>query len=384
MKRYPGSDQSAVESVSVDIADHELFVLLGPSGCGKSTLLKMIAGLEEPTSGEIYLDGRLTNFRSPGERNVAMVFQNYALYPHMSVGGNVRFPLKMRRESRSRIEDAVSSVAARLGLDGLLDRPVGSLSGGQRQRVAVARAIVRRPSVMLMDEPLSNLDALLRLQTREELLKLQRASPGTIVYVTHDQIEAMTMGDRIGIMNNGRLVQVGTPLEVYRCPADRFVAGFLGSPPMSFLEGELRRGDDECLVFASEDLRVRLDSQATQAALKQPAHPRVTLGIRPETVELATNGSPRGQRCTVDLVENLGAEQLIRLRTGQQVLRARVGAGVRVTEGEQVSVEFVPEQLHLFDEAGRNMLLATADRANGASGMATTVDSLEHGLEDDH
>src|SRR4051794_8602726 len=238
-KRYDGGTADAVEDVSLTIADGELFALLGPSGCGKSTLLKLIGRLEEPTEGLIHIGDRVANHVSPGRRNVAMVFQNYALYPHRTARENIRFPLRMRKVPRADADAAVRDAAATLDLGALLDRKVDALSGGERQRVAVARAIVRDPAVLLMDEPLSNLDALLRMHTREELLRLHREVPGTIVYVTHDQVEAMTMGDRIGIMQRGRLVQVGSPLDVYDRPVNRFVAGFIGTPPMSFVQGRL-------------------------------------------------------------------------------------------------------------------------------------------------
>ncbi|MGH2970495.1 MAG: ABC transporter ATP-binding protein, partial [Solirubrobacteraceae bacterium] len=258
-KHYPAAPAAAVDDVSLTIRDDELFVLLGPSGCGKSTLLKLIGGLEEPSEGEIRIGGRTVNFVSPGRRNVAMVFQSYALYPHMTARENIRFPLRMGKVPRSVADPSVSRVASVLELEPLLDRKVQALSGGERQRVAVARAIVRDPDVLLMDEPLSNLDALLRTHTREELLRLHRSVPGTVVYVTHDQVEAMTMGDRIGVMQHGRLVQVATPLEVYRRPTNRFVAGFIGTPPMSFLEGEVAdRGG--VLHFCCEGVELRLPS----------------------------------------------------------------------------------------------------------------------------
>src|SRR3954449_10755051 len=234
-KRYSDDGAPAVAELDLGIEDGELFVLLGPSGCGKSTLLKLIGGLEEPSAGEIRIDGRLVNHVSPGRRDVAMVFQSYALYPHMTARENVRFPLRMAKVPRAEAVAAVEEAAGVLGLEALLDRKGGALSGGERQRVAVARALVRDPAVLLMDEPLSNLDALLRMHTREELLRLHRSVPGTIVYVTHDQVEAMTMGDRIGVMEHGRLAQVGSAMEIYDQPATRFVAGFIGAPPMSLI-----------------------------------------------------------------------------------------------------------------------------------------------------
>jgi multiple sugar transport system ATP-binding protein len=223
-KQYAGNQPPAVNDVNLDISDGELFVLLGPSGCGKSTLLRMIGGVEEVTDGELWLGDRLVNFDAPGKRNVAMVFQNYALYPHMSVERNIEFPLRRHHVPRDERRAAVDRTAATLDIKELMDRRVSDLSGGQRQRVAVGRALVRQPAVLLMDEPLSNLDALLRVHTREQLLQLHREIGTTVVYVTHDQVEAMTMGDRIGVMRDGQLVQVGSPDEVYRRPTDKFVA----------------------------------------------------------------------------------------------------------------------------------------------------------------
>jgi multiple sugar transport system ATP-binding protein len=345
---YEGAAEAAVDRVNLDIADGELFVLLGPSGCGKSSLLKLIAGLEEPGEGAIRLDDDLVNHTSPGSRNVAMVFQNYALYPHMTVRDNVRFPLRMLRTARAEADAAVAEAARALELEPLLDRPVGQLSGGQRQRVAVARAIVRRPRVMLMDEPLSNLDALLRMQTREELLRLHRRLPGTIVYVTHDQVEAMTMGDRIGVMHAGRLVQVGTPEEVYRSPADRFVAGFIGTPPMGFLEALV--GEDGETVTA-DGLAMAL--AARHAAMVEPGA-RVTIGLRPEAVRIAGDDGP----WTVDVVEDHGHERIVALRLGARVLRARVHPSVRLGVGAPVAIEADPADVHVFGADGRNVLAA--------------------------
>jgi multiple sugar transport system ATP-binding protein len=347
---YDGAAHPAVDGVSLDIADGELFVLLGPSGCGKSSLLKLIAGLEEPSAGAIRLDDEIVNHTTPGSRNVAMVFQNYALYPHMTVRDNVRFPLRMLKTPRAEAEAAVAEAARTLELEPLLDRPVGQLSGGQRQRVAVARAIVRRPRVMLMDEPLSNLDALLRMQTREELLRLHRRVPGTIVYVTHDQVEAMTMGDRVGVMHAGRLVQVGTPDEVYGCPADRFVAGFIGTPPMGFLEGRVSEAGDGVAV---DGLSVALSSRH---AVRLESGAPVTVGLRPEAVRLTEAGGP----WTVDVSEDHGHERIVALRHGRHLIRARVHPATRPPVGERVGIEFDPADLHVFGADGRNILAGEA------------------------
>jgi multiple sugar transport system ATP-binding protein len=355
-KRYDGSGAPAVEDVTLEIADGELFVLLGPSGCGKSTLLKLIGGLEDPTEGEIHIGDRLVNYVAPGRRNVAMVFQSYALYPHMTARQNIRFPLRMHKVPRREADDAVARAAATLELEPLLDRKVDALSGGERQRVAVARALVREPSVLLMDEPLSNLDALLRMHTREELLRLHRAVPGTIVYVTHDQVEAMTMGDRIGVMERGRLVQVGSPLEVYDRPVDRFVAGFIGTPPMSFVPGRLQDRDGD-LRFLGEGVDLALPRALARAAeASRGDRGGWALGIRPEAVQVsAPNGGPPPP-WRVEVVEHLGAESVIGLRCGDTYVRSRLGFGVRMTVDRPVDVGFPAEALHLFTPAGRNVL----------------------------
>jgi multiple sugar transport system ATP-binding protein len=356
-KVYERGDEAAVEDVSLIVHDKEFLVLLGPSGCGKSTLLKLIAGLEEASRGEIRIGDELVNFVDPGRRNVAMVFQNYALYPHMTVQRNIGFPLKMRRRKPSEVREAVSRAARILELDGLLDRYAGQLSGGQRQRVAVARAIVRQPEVMLMDEPLSNLDALLRVQTREELMNLHQRVPGTVIYVTHDQVEAMTMGDRIGIMNAGRLVQLAPPQEVYDKPASRFVGGFIGTPPMNFIEGEVRDGEDSFEFHSSAvtvPLPMRLRTAWTTSHAREQR--KAVLGVRPEAVHVLPAGSMNGAHgWSVDLIELLGADRVVRLRRIEQLVRARIGTEGDLREGEGISVEFSQSGLHLFDPSGANV-----------------------------
>ena len=364
-RRYEGADADAVTGVSLEIADGELFVLLGPSGCGKSTLLKLIGGLEEPDEGEIRIGERLVNHVGPGRRDVAMVFQSYALYPHMTARENVRFPLRMAKLPRGEADAAIGRAASVLGLEPLLARKVGALSGGERQRVAVARAIVRDPAVLLMDEPLSNLDALLRLHTREELLRLHRQVPGTIVYVTHDQVEAMTMGDRIGVMSRGRLVQVGTPLEVYRRPATRFVASFVGTPPMSLLDGALVE-EDGSLEFRCDGLELPLPPVLAAAAAERGAVPREgwALGIRPEAVEVGSpNGGPPSAAWRIDVVEHLGAECVVGLRRGGAFLRSRQRAEADVAVEAPVAVTLPPEALHLFAPDGASVLAPRAPSA---------------------
>ena len=354
-KRYGDGVAAAVEEVDLAIEDGELFVLLGPSGCGKSTLLKLIGGLEDPSAGEIRIGERVVNFVNPGRRDVAMVFQSYALYPHMTARENIRFPLRMAKVPRADAADAIEHAAEVLELGALLDRKVGALSGGERQRVAVARAIVRDPAVLLMDEPLSNLDALLRTHTREELLRLHRAVPGTIVYVTHDQVEAMTMGDRIGVMQRGRLVQVATPLEVYQRPRNRFVAGFVGTPPMSFLDGALR-DDGGALVFDGEGVTLSLPEALAAAVRRASPDRECTLGVRPEAVSVTpmNGGPPSGWR--VDMVEHLGADSIVGLRCGGAYLRGRVRPDAGLAVAARVDVRLPDEGLHLFDGRGDNVL----------------------------
>ncbi|MBI4391551.1 MAG: sn-glycerol-3-phosphate ABC transporter ATP-binding protein UgpC, partial [candidate division NC10 bacterium] len=313
----------AVQSVNLEIQDQEFVVLVGPSGCGKSTALRMIAGLEEITDGKIYIGGRLVNDVPPKDRDIAMVFQNYALYPHMSVYDNMAFGLKLRKFPREEITQRVRDAAEILGIQELLQRKPKALSGGQRQRVAVGRAIVRKPQVFLFDEPLSNLDAKLRVQMRVELKKLHQRLQATILYVTHDQVEAMTMGDRIVVMRDGRIHQVGPPLQVYEHPVNRFVAGFIGSPAMNFIPTTVQAADGR-LTLVADGFRVPVP--AAQAAALQPyAGRKVIFGIRPEDV-LAASGTDGRQtfEAVVDVVEPLGAEILLDMRAGTDTLTARV------------------------------------------------------------
>jgi len=357
-KRYDGSAELALEDVSLAVEEGEAFALLGPSGCGKSTLLKVLGGLETPTRGEVRFDGRVVNLQTARERNVAMVFQNYALYPHMTARQNIAFPLKMRKESKRTSATEVEKVSETLRLARLLDRKVSELSGGERQRVALARAMVRRPAVTLMDEPLSNLDAKLRVQTREELIRIHREVPGTLIYVTHDQVEAMTLGERIGIMNEGRLVQVGRPSEIYAFPADRFVAGFIGSPAMSFVEAEVSVGESGTQLVA-DGIQLELPAASSRAVADLD---RVSVGIRPEAVAL---GSEEDGRWTWELefIEDLGSERIVTLARGPNRLRTRLAfremPGVR--PGDRVGVRLDPELIHLFGKDGRRIDLGGRD-----------------------
>ena len=293
----------AVQSFNLDIADKEFIVLVGPSGCGKSTTLRMVAGLEEISDGELIIDGKLMNDVAPKDRDIAMVFQNYALYPHMSVYDNMAFSLKLRKESKDVIDQKVREAAEILDITQYLDRKPKALSGGQRQRVAIGRAIVRDPKVMLMDEPLSNLDAKLRNEMRAEIIKLRERINTTFIYVTHDQTEAMTLGDRIVIMKDGYIQQIGTPQEVFDHPANLFVAGFIGMPVMNFFDAQLKREGDKFFVEVG-GVKVELDAEKEARLLKNNVQSQaVTLGVRPEHTDLAENGVA----AKVDVSEMMGS-----------------------------------------------------------------------------
>jgi multiple sugar transport system ATP-binding protein len=343
-KRY--GPVQALAAVDLDIGDGEFLVLLGPSGCGKSTLLKIIAGLEDPTEGEVYIGGRLANYVRPGQRDVAMVFQNYALYPHMTVETNLGFPLRMRRRPKDEVGRRVAEVATLLGLSDKLAKYPDELSGGQRQRVALGRAIIREPVAFLMDEPLSNLDALLRVQMRTELLRLHKRVGRTTVYVTHDQVEAMTMADRIVVLRDGVVQQVGTTSQVYGRPANRFVATFVGSPPMNLFRGRLVSADGGPAFLGP--VRVPLTRPAPAAADGE-----ITLGVRPEAIELVGESDPGAQPGVVELIESVGADQYLSVSLGPEARAiARVGAERTFAEGTKVHIRFAPSGIHLFDAAG--------------------------------
>ena len=338
----------AVKDVSLSIHDGEFVVFLGPSGCGKTTTLRMIAGLEEITSGDIYLDGRLLNDILPAERDIAMVFQNYALYPHMTVYKNMAFGLKMRGVARADTKVRVMRAADILAISHLLDRYPRELSGGQRQRVAVGRAIVRNPRVFLFDEPLSNLDAKLRAQTRLELIKLHRQLSATSVYVTHDQIEAMTMGDRIVIMLDGSVQQVGAPMDIYQKPANRFVAGFIGSPPMNFLSARLV-AEGAQLELRGQGLRIPLPADKAARLGRTPGE-EVLLGIRPENLLLR----PPAPACEpllaqIEIVEAIGSDIYLNFSLAGTPMTARVEATADIKVGQEVALYPDPERIHLFD-----------------------------------
>lgn len=330
----------AVRDLNLAISDGEFVVLVGPSGCGKSTTLRMLAGLEEPSSGEIRLGGRRVNELEPGQRDLAMVFQNYALYPHMTVRDNLSFGLRMRKMPRQEIQARIDAAAQLLGLEDLLDRKPRQLSGGQRQRVAVGRAIVRQPQAFLFDEPLSNLDAKLRAHTRTELAQLHQQFRTTTVYVTHDQVEAMTLGERIVIMHQGQIQQAGAPLEVYHLPANRFVAGFIGSPAMNFLAGAL-----EADLFRTQGVDCRLNIPAGQL----PRDRQVALGFRPEHLSLEANHVSLGQG-RVTIVENIGSETFIHFDLSGHSIVGKFPAKPGPQRGELVSLHLTPGSWHLFAE----------------------------------
>ena len=351
-KIYLDGGHVAVHGVDLEVADGEFVVLVGPSGCGKSTTLRMIAGLESITEGRLFIGDRLVNDVPPKDRDIAMVFQNYALYPHMTVRENLAFALKLRRLSAAEIDTRVRRAAETLGLLDVLDRKPRQLSGGQRQRVAVGRAIVREPAVFLFDEPLSNLDAKLRVQTRREISKLHRDLGATMIYVTHDQVEAMTLGDRIVVMNAGRVQQVDTPLALYDRPANRFVAGFIGSPAMNFVEGMV--SDDHgapSLVTSDGAFSVPLPGRVA-ASIKTGA--RLVLGIRPEDIE-AGGATGRDERVSfrgrVDLVEPLGNETFVHATAGTHLLTVRVSSRDLPHPGTELDLRFDPAKAHWFDAA---------------------------------
>jgi multiple sugar transport system ATP-binding protein len=340
-KKY--DDVHAVKNVNLEIRDREFVVLVGPSGCGKTTTLRMVAGLEDITSGEISIDGRVVNDLAPMDRDIAMVFQNYALYPHMSVRDNMAFGLKMRKFERPEIERRVREAADILGIQALLARKPRQLSGGQRQRVALGRAIVRNPRVFLFDEPLSNLDAALRVQMRVELKRLHERLETTAIYVTHDQIEAMTLGDRVVVMKDGVVQQVGAPLELHGNPANKFVAGFIGSPAMNFVSASI---SSDGRWAETEGLRLQVPER-----LRAQGGKRLTLGVRPEALRIANGADEHGFATTVDVVEPLGNEILLNFRAGGAAMVARVDPGVRVKAHDSVRFAVDPGRLHFFDAA---------------------------------
>jgi len=336
-----------IHGVDLEIGDGEFIVFVGPSGCGKSTLLRLIAGLEDITSGDLFIGGERVNDLAPAKRGIAMVFQSYALYPHMNVYDNMAFGLELAKSSRAEIDTKVREAARMLQIETLLDRKPRQLSGGQRQRVAIGRAIVRDPKVFLFDEPLSNLDAALRVQTRIEIARLHADTRATMIYVTHDQVEAMTLADRIVVLNAGRIEQVGTPLELYHRPANLFVAGFIGSPQMNFIAGTVARVETDAV-------EVQLPGAGTIAVPASPEGVRVgeavTLGIRPDHVKVSGQGALRGR---IELVEELGENHLIYVNCGaERPVTIREPGNARHAAGQEVGLTLPGESCHLFRESG--------------------------------
>ncbi|QRM57199.1 sn-glycerol-3-phosphate ABC transporter ATP-binding protein UgpC [Sinorhizobium sp. BG8] len=354
-----------IKGIDLDIADGEFVALVGPSGCGKSTLLRIISGLESASGGDIALDGRIVNEANPRERNVAMVFQSYALYPHMTVAENMAFNLKLSGKSKQEIRERVDEAARMLDLTGLLERKPGQLSGGQRQRVAMGRAIVRNPSVFLFDEPLSNLDAKLRVQMRGEIKLLHQRVKTTAVYVTHDQIEAMTLADRIVVLNGGNIEQIGTPLELYNRPANMFVAGFIGSPAMNFLNAQLKRTERGISALLGGGFEIPLPRREYDPAMKD-----IVIGVRPEDVRIHPKEAP--VQGILKISEPTGPQTHLVIDVGGTDLLAITDASFSTALGSSIRLAFDTERLHVFDkQTGRALLFAARmDGYNGSAGVA--------------
>jgi len=349
IKRYDG-DVLAVDSLNLEVRSGELVVLVGPSGCGKSTTLRMIAGLEVITGGDLHIGERRVNDVHPRDRDIAMVFQSYALYPHMTVRENMAFGLVLRKTPRDEINKRVQEAASTLGLEELLERKPRALSGGQRQRVAMGRALVRQPQVFLFDEPLSNLDAKLRGQMRFEIARLHRQLGATMIYVTHDQVEAMTLADRIAILDQGRLQQFGTPMEVYRTPANRFVASFIGTPSMNLVDGRLSN-DEGGYRFEAEGIQLPLEEREGQALTQRLNGDReLSLGVRPSSLEIVEGGGDLAG--SVEHVERMGAETFAHVGYAGGTVVCRFAGDHPVALGDRVELELRKSEVHFFDRAG--------------------------------
>ncbi len=363
VKKVYDNAVTAVHSFSLDIADKEFIVLVGPSGCGKSTTLRMVAGLEEISEGELYIDGKLVNDVEPKDRDIAMVFQSYALYPHMTVKENMEFPLKLKKVPKAEIEQRVKDAAEILGITQYLDRKPKALSGGQRQRVAIGRAIVREPKVLLMDEPLSNLDAKLRNEMRAEIIKLRQRINTTFVYVTHDQTEAMTLADRIVIMKDGYIQQIGTPQEVFDHPVNTFVAGFIGTPQMNFFDAKLVK-DGEGAYHADVFGNLVELTPETQKALTGTEAKDVILGIRPEHIRFTSESGSGILSGTVEVSEMMGSEYYLHVNSYEKDIVLRVPTSDLPVEmrsginyGTKMNFTFRPDSVHLFDkETEKNLI----------------------------
>jgi multiple sugar transport system ATP-binding protein len=339
----------AVDGLTLEIADKEFLTLLGPSGCGKTTTLRLVAGLEELTEGNIYIGDRLVNDVAPKDRNISMVFQSYALYPHMDVFDNIAFPLKIRHVNKGEIQKHVKDVADTLEIGGLLKRKPKELSGGQRQRVALGRAIVRKPDVFLMDEPLSNLDAKLRVYMRAELKRLQKRLDTTLVYVTHDQVEAMTMSDRIAIMNEGRLEQVDDPENIYFHPTNLWVGGFIGSPPMNFFDCSLVEKDGGGALDVTE-FQVPLSKESFDVIRKDGSGSELVLGVRPEDMKVSKSSVPNGIQAKVYVIEPIGDSVIVDARIGATLIKARADPHFQAKLDDIVYLTFDTQRMHVFDK----------------------------------
>jgi multiple sugar transport system ATP-binding protein len=350
----------ALAPLDITVPDGKFMAMLGPSGCGKTTALRLLAGLEQPTAGRIFIGERDVTRLEPRHRDVAMVFQSYALYPHKTVAGNIAYPLRLRRSAAADRDERVRSVAELLGISELLARTPRQLSGGQRQRVALARAIIRRPQAFLMDEPLSNLDAQLRLQMRVEIKRLQRELGATTLYVTHDQIEAMTMADLIAVMRDGKLQQLATPAELYERPANLFVARFCGSPPMNILDGGIAEGR---LMHAAGSL----------PCPQPPVSGPVMFGFRPEHAELVEPGTPNSLEGDIYVVEPLGNETLVTVRLEGALLNIRAPADFHRPVGERCAVRPIAGRLHLFEQESGDALATSTERGATKAGRAATA-----------
>jgi multiple sugar transport system ATP-binding protein len=362
----------AVNDLNLKIEDGEFMVLVGPSGCGKTTSLRMIAGLEEITEGSLSIGDRVVNHVAPKDRDIAMVFQSYALYPHMTVYDNMAFGLKLRKTPKDEIKRRVNEAATMLSAQNLLDRKPRELSGGQRQRVALGRAIVREPAVFLMDEPLSNLDAKLRVQTRAEIARLHQRLGTTTVYVTHDQVEAMTMGERIAVMSEARLQQVGSPQALYDHPDNRFVAGFIGSPSMNFLDVDVTRTGD-AVQLKGDGIDIPLPDRY-MAGFKSFSGNKLVAGVRPEHLDVAPNGPSGSLSGNADVVEYLGNEELIHLSVGGHDIVALIGSEHRVKPGDDLTLHVLLDKVHLFDPESTLALDKEHDKADIRTGGAARKD----------
>lgn len=351
-KIYEGGNK-AVHNVNIEIKDKEFVVLVGPSGCGKTTTLRMIAGLEEISEGDLYIDGVKVNDVSPKDRDIAMVFQNYALYPHMTVFENMAFGLKLRKFNKKEIEERVKHAATILGISDYLNRKPKALSGGQRQRVAVGRAIVRKPKVFLFDEPLSNLDAKLRVQMRTEISKLHRNLNATMIYVTHDQVEAMTMGDRIVIMKDGFIQQIDSPLKLYNNPVNKFVAGFIGSPAMNFTEGKLIKEEKILFLDNTGNLKLEIPEVYNEKIIPY-INKNVYIGIRPEDITLDDNGQFVFES---EVVEPMGNEVFLYFNVSGVQFVSRTNSQKEIKAGEKIKVLFNTKKLHFFDKETEKAIL---------------------------